>query len=89
MHEVATRYAESDMSSEDDKRKLLEEAASAADKIADEHRPTCGTAQLMRAISNAARQAAGASKGPAQVATPAYRTNWDTLFGKKQPVGQA
>lgn len=27
--------------------------------------------------------------GPAQVATPAYRENWDTIFGTKKPVGQA
>lgn len=72
----------------DDRSKALEAAAIAADRIADEHKPTCGIAQIMRAISSAVRQAAGASKGPAQVATTAYRTNWDTLFGK-QPVGQA
>lgn len=30
-----------------------------------------------------------AHKGPAQVATPAFRENWETLFGKRQPVGQA
>lgn len=76
--------------SDADEKRLLEAAARAADKIADEHRPACGTAQLMRAVSSAARNAAaGASKGPSQVATPAYRENWDTLFGKKQPVGQA
>ena len=76
------------MSNADEKR-LLEAAASAADRIADEHRPTCGTAQLMRAVSGAARDALAKSKGPAQVATLAYRKNWETLFGKKQTVGQA
>ena len=73
----------------DDRKRALEAVAQAADRIADEHRPTCGTAQLMRAVSQAVRGAAGQSKGPAQVATPAYRDNWETLFGKRQPVGQA
>ena len=73
----------------DDQRKQLEAAASAADRIAAEHRPTCGTAKLMRAASDALRNALATNKGPAQVATPAYRENWDTLFGKRHPVGQA
>ena len=29
------------------------------------------------------------SAGPAQVATTAYRSGWDGIFGKKQEVGQA
>jgi hypothetical protein len=74
----------------DDQRRALEAAAQAADRIADEHHPECGTAQILRAIGSAARSAAAAaSRGPAQVATPDYRKNWDTLFGKKQAVGQA
>lgn len=28
-------------------------------------------------------------KGPAKVNSAAYRKNWDTIFGSKQPVGQA
>jgi hypothetical protein len=27
--------------------------------------------------------------GPAQVATPAYRSNYETIFGKKMAAGQA
>lgn len=27
--------------------------------------------------------------GPAQVATPAYRSNYETIFGKKVSAGQA
>ncbi len=27
--------------------------------------------------------------GPSQVSTPAYRSGWDNIFGKKAPVGQA
>lgn len=73
----------------DDQRKMLEVVAQAAENTARDHRPTCGTAKLMTHISEAARRALGASKGPAQVATDQYRENWETLFGKKQTVGQA
>ena len=73
----------------DDQKKTLEVAARAADQVATEHRPTCGISVLMRAVGDAARDALAASRGPAQVATPAYRANWDTLFGKQQTVGQA
>ncbi len=73
----------------DDQKKALESVARAADRIADEHHPECGTAKIMRAVGVAARNAIGASRGPAQVATLAYRSNWDALFGKRQPVGQA
>lgn len=27
--------------------------------------------------------------GPAKVTTDAYRDGWDTIFGKKTPIGQA
>ena len=76
----------------DDQKKMLETAAQSADRIADSHSPTCGTGQLMRLIGDSARAALGggaARSGPAQVATEAYRQNWDTLFGSKQTVGQA
>jgi hypothetical protein len=29
------------------------------------------------------------TKGPSQVSTPAFRTGWDNIFGKKAQVGQA
>ena len=29
------------------------------------------------------------AKGPAKVNSKAFRDNWDTIFGKKVPVGQA
>jgi len=29
------------------------------------------------------------SRGPAKVATEAYRSGWDGIFGKRQPVGEA
>lgn len=74
----------------DDEKKMLEATARMADRIAAEHAPTCGTAKLMRVVGDAARNTlAAVHKGPAQVATPAYREHWETLFGKKQTVGQA
>lgn len=76
----------------DDQRKMLEVVAQAAENTAREHQPSCGTAKLMKIIGDAARGALGsesARSGPAQVATEAYRQNWDTLFGSKQTVGQA
>lgn len=30
-----------------------------------------------------------ASKGPAKVNNAAFRSNWETIFGKKAPVGEA
>ena len=69
----------------DDQKKTLEATARAADRIADEHHSKCGTAVLMRAVGSAARNAAAAaSKGPAQVATTAYRDGWRNIFGTKQ-----
>jgi hypothetical protein len=41
------------------------------------------------AIDGHEAENAATSDGPAQVATPQYRSNWDTIFGKKQVVGQA
>lgn len=29
------------------------------------------------------------AKGPAKVATKAYREGWDSIFGKRMPVGEA
>jgi hypothetical protein len=31
----------------------------------------------------------GDRKGPAKVASDAFRSGWDNIFGKRQPVGQA
>ena len=35
------------------------------------------------------KMALGGGQGPAQVATEDYRQGWETIFGKKQPVGEA
>ena len=75
----------------DSKWDVLEGFAKAADEIADEHEThDCGTTPLLRTLSGNLRDTVAAARGPAQVATSAYRNNWETLFGgKKQPVGQA
>ena len=77
----------------DDMKKHLTAFAQAADKVAAEHAPHgCGTTPILNAVSRTLRTAVGKggkSKGPAQVATPEYRNNWETLFGSKQTVGQS
>jgi hypothetical protein len=35
------------------------------------------------------KASAPVNKGPAKVATPAYRSNYDNIFGKKTATGQA
>jgi hypothetical protein len=37
----------------------------------------------------AIRRELGAGDGPAQVASDAYRTGWEGIFGKRPPIGQA
>ncbi len=54
------------------------------------HHDACrsaGDALVRSASSTEAPKAAGG--GPAQVATPAYRTNYDTIFGRRVEAGQA
>lgn len=41
------------------------------------------------AIDGRESENAATSGGPAQVATETYRNNFDTIFGKRQVVGQA
>jgi hypothetical protein len=68
----------------------LEDFARAADEAADEHEPhDCLITPLLRAVSAAVQSDVAAKRGPAQVSTRAYRDNWETLFGGKQPVGKA
>jgi len=74
----------------DDRKKALEAFADAADRMADWHEPHgCATPGVLRSVSGIVRNSLATSRGPAQVATPAYRDHWETLFGKRQPVGQA
>lgn len=77
--------------SDDGQKKRLEAVADAVDRAADEHsdhpRP-CDSTAILRQLSGSIRASATGS-GPPQVATAAYRAGWDTLFGGKQPVGQA
>jgi hypothetical protein len=78
---------------EDEKRRSLETVATLADELGAEHRGHepygCDTARVMGQISGSIRQTLATSRGPAQVASPAYRENWNALFGSRQPVGQA
>lgn len=82
---------------DDDKRRLLEHAATSADQLADSHEREmhpefgeCHVSGQMRAIGKSIRQSLAGGDGPAQVATEGYRTSWERTFGgKRAVVGQA
>lgn len=76
------------MSDNSGDRKFFEGVAEIADKIADSHGTDCPLNGSFRRVAHAARECATES-GPAQVATPAYRSNWETIFGKHVDAGQA
>lgn len=72
-----------------DKDEMLKEAADLADAIAEGHAGHgCGMTGFMREVSGVLRAASTAS-GPAQVATPTYRSNYETIFGKRVEAGLA
>lgn len=51
----------------------------------------CGLTEQLREAAHqvGARADRGHGHGPAQVATAAYRTNYDTIFGRPVTVGEA
>jgi hypothetical protein len=77
----------------DDGKKPENPVAAVLRRAAAEHREDCGVGQIFRQFADAleGRDAENATSagGPAQVATAQYRNNYDTIFGKKQVVGQA
>ena len=54
-------------------------------KIASEHRPECAVNRFATTVADAL----AAGDGPAQVATEAYRTGWEGIFGAQERVGSA
>lgn len=82
---------------DDDRRKLMQDAAATADSVADVHEREmhpdfgeCAVSRRMREASGSIRQALAAGSGPAQVATPEYRASWERTFGGRPAVvGQA
>ena len=72
----------------DDDKKTLEEVAKRADACAEDHEEHCYMHHAFRSIAKNAR-AMAAGDGPAQVTTPAYRSNYETIFGKRVDAGQA
>lgn len=72
-------------------------AAKSLEAEAAEHSSNCPVAKALRhAAANVRASAQGApwqgsygQSGPAQVATPAYRSNYETIFGKKMQAGLA
>lgn len=49
----------------------------------------CGTWRKATTIYTGRAGTSKGTKGPTQVATDTYRSNYDTIFGKKMPVGDA
>ncbi len=74
---------------DDERKRLLERAAHLAGRVATGHPDPCPVGKLARDVVRAVRRELAGGDGPAQVASDAYRDGWDTLFGKKQVVGQA
>jgi hypothetical protein len=72
----------------DDLKKQLEAYASIGDEMAKQHAPSCDYHKLGKDMAAMCR-AAATSTGPAQVATSAYRSNYETIFGKRVEAGQA
>jgi len=77
----------------DDEKKPENPVAAVLRRAASEHREDCGVGQIFRQFADALEgrdaESAASAGGPAQVATAAYRNNFETIFGQKQVVGQA
>jgi hypothetical protein len=76
------------MAYDPDDKKILEEVARRAEAEAEKHDEGCYMRDAFKAIGANAR-AMAAGDGPAQVATPAYRSNYETIFGGRVEAGQA
>ena len=83
------------MSDEEGKKKSEHPVAAVLRRVAADHHEDCPTNKLFTEFADAidgreeANAEAAAGARPAQVATERYRSNYDTIFGKKQVVGQA
>lgn len=77
--------------SADDENKLLKKIVEAADEMAAVHEDHgCVFEAIGHIAGDGARAALAGGRGPAQVATTAYRSSWDRTFSGKPPVrGQA
>jgi len=77
--------------SDDDADKLLKKIVEAADLMSEAHEGHgCVFEAIGEIAGDSARAALAGGRGPAQVATPAYRSSWDRTFSGKPPVrGQA
>jgi hypothetical protein len=83
----------------DGKTKMLTEIAESAEEVVKHHDGHgCGNEHFGRVVSRALRTVLNHEEGavvgrghsgPAQVATPVYRANYDSIFGVKMTAGQA
>ena len=82
------------------KKKKKQTDAQKLREVAGKHQPECGLGQVLSIMADVVEAAAGDDlleascehsnvSGPAQVATPQYRANYESIFGNKQVVGQA
>jgi hypothetical protein len=71
--------------------RVLDDVATDAREEAGHHHEGCSAKEMCNSIADicegASSKIRAATGGPAQVATPMYRKNYDAIFGK-QPVGQ-
>lgn len=80
------------MDDKDDLRNTLEFAEAVTSMVSSAHPHPCATGEVARSMNQSVRRqlsALAAGDGPAQVASHAYRQGWETIFGKKQTVGEA
>lgn len=73
----------------DDNKKGEHPVAAVLRREAARHQDACPAKALFTEFADAIEERETASSGPAQVATEQYRNNYETIFGKKQVVGQA
>lgn len=75
--------------------RVLDEGEAALDEVIEQHGEGCFVREMAEEVREEARglrvqnARARSSSGPAMVASRAYRSGWDTLFGTKTKAGEA
>jgi len=87
MHDALSKLAdaaEAEADAHGDHDCIVADIAAVVGIVAREGAASCG-----RVVKTKNGRTRFVESGPAQVATQAYRDNFETIFGKKTPVGQA